>query len=55
MILLFLRSVRSTLVTAVSIPLSILIAFILLNVFNVSLNIMSLAGPGGGRRARGGR
>jgi HAE1 family hydrophobic/amphiphilic exporter-1 len=43
-ILLFLRSVRSTLVTAVSIPVSILIAFILLNIFNISLNIMSLAG-----------
>jgi HAE1 family hydrophobic/amphiphilic exporter-1 len=43
-ILLFLRSVRSTLVTAVSIPVSILIAFILLNVFDISLNIMSLAG-----------
>ncbi|HUS17560.1 MAG TPA: efflux RND transporter permease subunit [Chloroflexia bacterium] len=43
-ILLFLRSVRSTLVTAISIPLSILIAFILFNNFNLSLNIMSLAG-----------
>ncbi len=43
-ILFFLRSVRSTLVTAVSIPLSILVAFILLNAFDISLNIMSLAG-----------
>jgi HAE1 family hydrophobic/amphiphilic exporter-1 len=43
-ILLFLVSIRSTIVTAVSIPLSVLIALILLNVFNVSLNIMSLAG-----------
>ncbi|MFL5735127.1 MAG: efflux RND transporter permease subunit [Chloroflexia bacterium] len=43
-ILVFLRSVRSTLVTAVSIPLSLLIALIMLNAFNISLNIMSLAG-----------
>jgi HAE1 family hydrophobic/amphiphilic exporter-1 len=43
-ILLFLRSVRSTIVTAVSIPMSVLIALIALNVFGVSLNIMSLAG-----------
>ena len=43
-ILLFLGSVRSTLVTAISIPLSVLIALILLNLLNVSLNIMSLAG-----------
>jgi HAE1 family hydrophobic/amphiphilic exporter-1 len=43
-ILLFLTSIRSTLVTALSIPMSILIAFIVLNFFNISLNIMSLAG-----------
>jgi HAE1 family hydrophobic/amphiphilic exporter-1 len=43
-ILLFLTSLRSTLVTALSIPMSILIAFIVLNFFNISLNIMSLAG-----------
>ena len=43
-ILLFLRSVRSTIVTAVSIPISVLIALIMLNIFGVSLNIMSLAG-----------
>ncbi len=43
-ILLFLRSIRSTLVTAMSIPMSVLIAFIMLNVFGISLNIMSLAG-----------
>ncbi len=43
-ILLFLRNVRSTLITAVSIPMSVLIALIMLNVFNISLNIMSLAG-----------
>lgn len=43
-ILVFLANVRSTLITAVSIPLSVLIALILLNAFNISLNIMSLAG-----------
>lgn len=43
-ILLFLRNVRSTLITAVSIPLSVLIALTMLNVFSISLNIMSLAG-----------
>ena len=43
-ILVFLTSIRSTLVTALSIPMSILIAFIVLNFFNISLNIMSLAG-----------
>ncbi|HVF98479.1 MAG TPA: efflux RND transporter permease subunit, partial [Chloroflexia bacterium] len=43
-ILVFLANIRSTLITAVSIPLSVLIALILLNTFNISLNIMSLAG-----------
>nr|MDQ5866765.1 efflux RND transporter permease subunit [Chloroflexota bacterium] len=43
-ILIFLTNIRSTLITAVSIPLSILIALILLNALNISLNIMSLAG-----------
>jgi HAE1 family hydrophobic/amphiphilic exporter-1 len=43
-ILLFLRSLRSTVVTALSIPLSLLMALIMLNVFSISLNIMSLAG-----------
>lgn len=43
-ILVFLRNVRSTVITAVSIPLSVLIALTMLNVFNISLNIMSLAG-----------
>ena len=43
-ILVFLFSVRSTLVAGLSIPMSILIALIMLNVFNISLNIMSLAG-----------
>lgn len=43
-ILIFLTSVRSTLITAVSIPLSVMIALVLMNVLGVSLNIMSLAG-----------
>jgi HAE1 family hydrophobic/amphiphilic exporter-1 len=41
-ILLFLMSVRSTLVTAVSIPLSLLITFIGLSVTGYSLNILTL-------------
>jgi HAE1 family hydrophobic/amphiphilic exporter-1 len=43
-ILIFLTSIRSTLITAVSIPLSVMIALVLMNVLGVSLNIMSLAG-----------
>ncbi|HET9492652.1 MAG TPA: efflux RND transporter permease subunit, partial [Chloroflexia bacterium] len=43
-VLVFLASLRSTLVTAVSIPLSVLIALMLFNVFGITLNIMSLAG-----------
>jgi hydrophobic/amphiphilic exporter-1 (mainly G- bacteria), HAE1 family len=42
MILLFLRSVRSTLVAGVSIPLSLLVAFILMNISDISLNILTL-------------
>ncbi|MCY0905424.1 efflux RND transporter permease subunit [Arthrobacter sp. H14-L1] len=41
-ILLFLLSVRSTLVTAISIPLSLLITFIGLRATNYSLNILTL-------------
>jgi hydrophobic/amphiphilic exporter-1 (mainly G- bacteria), HAE1 family len=43
-VLIFLGSLKSTLVTAVSIPLSVLIALMMFNVFGVTLNIMSLAG-----------
>ncbi len=43
-ILVFLLSVRSTLVTAVSIPLSMLVTFILLWWQGISLNIMTLGG-----------
>ncbi len=42
MILLFLRSVRSTLVAGVSIPLSLLVAFTLMSTRNISLNILTL-------------
>jgi HAE1 family hydrophobic/amphiphilic exporter-1 len=42
MILLFLRSVRSTLVAGVSIPLSLLVAFTLMNVDRITLNILTL-------------
>ncbi|HWV22678.1 MAG TPA: efflux RND transporter permease subunit [Thermomicrobiales bacterium] len=43
-ILAFLLSVRSTLVTAISIPMSMLIAFVLLWWQGISLNIMTLGG-----------
>ncbi len=43
-ILIFLASLKSTLVTAVSIPLSVLIALTMFNVLGITLNIMSLAG-----------
>jgi HAE1 family hydrophobic/amphiphilic exporter-1 len=43
-ILVFLASLRSTIVTAVSIPLSVLIALTMFNVLGITLNIMSLAG-----------
>ncbi|WP_376795466.1 efflux RND transporter permease subunit [Thermogemmatispora sp.] len=43
-ILVFLLSVRSTLVTAISIPLSIIIALICLWVGNYSLNLLTLSG-----------
>jgi hydrophobic/amphiphilic exporter-1 (mainly G- bacteria), HAE1 family len=41
---LFLRDLRSTLIVAVSIPVSVLITFAPLNLTGVSLNIMSLGG-----------
>ena len=43
-VFLFLWNVRSTLITAVSIPLSVVMAIILLDYFGHSLNIMTLAG-----------
>ena len=42
-ILLFLLSLRSTLVSAVSIPLSLLTAFIVMNVVGYTLNLLTLA------------
>ncbi|TVX92370.1 efflux RND transporter permease subunit [Paenibacillus agilis] len=44
MILLFLRNMRMTLIVVVSIPLSILLTFIMMHGMNVTLNIMSLGG-----------
>src|SRR5207244_1248989 len=44
MILLFLRSWRSTLIVATSIPLSILTSVIVLRILNQSLNVMTLGG-----------
>ncbi len=41
---LFLRDRRSTLIIALSIPVSLLVAFISLKVFDLSLNVISLAG-----------
>jgi HAE1 family hydrophobic/amphiphilic exporter-1 len=43
-IFLFLRSIRSTLVAAVSIPLSILTALVVMQLTGISLNIMTLGG-----------
>lgn len=43
-ILLFLRSGRATLVTAISIPLSILVAFVGMNAAGYTLNILTLGG-----------
>ncbi|MDR7001097.1 efflux RND transporter permease subunit [Neobacillus niacini] len=43
-ILLFLRNVRSTLISIISIPLSILIAMLFLKQFNITLNVMTLGG-----------
>jgi hydrophobic/amphiphilic exporter-1 (mainly G- bacteria), HAE1 family len=43
-IFLFLFSIRSTIVTAISIPTSLVVAFILLWTQNISLNIMTLGG-----------
>ena len=40
----FLRDLRSTLIIAVSIPLSLVVAFLLMYRLNVTLNIMSLGG-----------
>lgn len=43
-LLIFLLHVRSTLIVVVTIPLSILIAFIFMRLFGITSNIMSLAG-----------
>ncbi len=43
-LLLFLRSVRATLLTAVSIPLSLIITFVFLHLTGDTLNLMSLGG-----------
>ena len=43
-ILLILMHVRSVFVVVLTLPLSVLIAFILMHVFNISSNIMSLSG-----------
>ena len=43
-LLLFLRSIRATLLTAVSIPLSLIITFVFLHLTGDTLNLMSLGG-----------
>ncbi len=43
-LLIFLLHVRSALVVAITIPISVLIAFIMMNWFGITSNIMSLAG-----------
>ena len=55
MILLFLGSWRSTVIIAVSIPLSILVSIIVLKALGQTLNTMTLGGLGAGRRHPGGR
>jgi multidrug efflux pump subunit AcrB len=42
MILVFLRSLRSTVVAGISIPLSLLVAFVLMSIDHISLNILTL-------------
>src|SRR5258706_3161112 len=44
MILLFLRSWRSTVIVATSIPLSILVSIAMLHALNQTLNVMTLGG-----------
>lgn len=41
-IMLFLRDIKSTLISVISIPLSLLIAVLLLNQLDITLNIMTL-------------
>jgi HAE1 family hydrophobic/amphiphilic exporter-1 len=43
-LMLFLRNLRSTMIIAVSIPISLLVTFAPLNLLGISLNIMSLGG-----------
>ena len=43
-LLFFLYNLRTSLIVAVSIPLSVLIAFIMMSAFNLSANLMSLGG-----------
>ncbi|MFC1562875.1 efflux RND transporter permease subunit [candidate division KSB1 bacterium] len=43
-LLVLLGNIRITLITAISIPLSIVIAFIFMRIFNLSINIMTLGG-----------
>jgi cobalt-zinc-cadmium resistance protein CzcA len=43
-IFLFLGNLRSTLIAAITIPVAVVISFIFLHAFNVTLNIMSLGG-----------
>ena len=43
-IALFLRDIKTTVIAVVSIPLSVLVALILLPRFNITLNTMSLGG-----------
>ncbi len=45
-LLLFLRSVRATLISAITIPISLAITFLFLHWFHQSLNLMSLGGLG---------
>ena len=55
MILLFLGSWRSTLIIAISIPLSILVSIFVLSALHETINLMTLGGLGACRRHLGGR
>ncbi len=55
MILLFLGNWKSTLIIAISIPLSILVSILLLSALNETINIMTLCGLALGRRHGGNR
>lgn len=53
-LMLFLRDFRPTIIVALSIPISLLLAVVLMHFTGVTLNIISLSGPCPWRRHAGG-